>query len=44
MTDARQIVVPQVDLLLKEITVKGSMAYDDEHFKETVDAFIAGTT
>jgi hypothetical protein len=38
-----KIVVPQVHFLLKEITVKASMAYDDKHFKETVDAFIAGT-
>ncbi|KAF2734380.1 threonine dehydrogenase [Polyplosphaeria fusca] len=28
--------------MLKELTVKASMAYDDRHFKETVDAFVAG--
>jgi (R,R)-butanediol dehydrogenase/meso-butanediol dehydrogenase/diacetyl reductase len=28
--------------MLKELTVKASIAYDDIHFKETVDAFVAG--
>ncbi|KAF2744778.1 GroES-like protein [Sporormia fimetaria CBS 119925] len=36
------IVVPLEHLLLKELNIKASMAYDDKHFKETVDAFVAG--
>jgi hypothetical protein len=36
------MVVPLLHLMLKELTVKASMAYDDKDFKETVEAFIAG--
>ncbi|ORY17469.1 chaperonin 10-like protein [Clohesyomyces aquaticus] len=36
------MVVPVVSLMLKELTLKASMAYDDKHFKEAVDAFVAG--
>ncbi|KAF2651078.1 GroES-like protein [Lophiostoma macrostomum CBS 122681] len=36
------MVVPQYHLLLKELTLKASMAYDDKHFAETVNAFVAG--
>jgi hypothetical protein len=28
--------------MLKEITLKCSLAYNDDEFKDTVDAFIAG--
>ena len=28
--------------MMNEITLKASLAYDDRHFKETVDAFVAG--
>ncbi|KAF2250354.1 threonine dehydrogenase [Trematosphaeria pertusa] len=37
-----QMVVPSSQMLLKELTLKASMAYDDKDFKETVDAFVAG--
>ncbi len=36
------MVVPVSHFMLKEITMKCSLAYDDKHFKETVDAFVAG--
>ncbi|KAF2463060.1 threonine dehydrogenase [Lindgomyces ingoldianus] len=36
------MIVPLMLLMLKELTIKASMAYDDKHFKETVDAFVAG--
>ncbi|KAF2279773.1 threonine dehydrogenase [Westerdykella ornata] len=36
------IVVPQFQWMPKELTLKASMAYNDKHFKETVDAFVAG--
>lgn len=38
------MVMPLLNLMMKELTVKASMAYDDKHFKETVDAFVAGKT
>lgn len=34
--------VPFFPFIAKEITVKCSLAYNDENFKDTVDAFIAG--
>ncbi|KAH7127190.1 chaperonin 10-like protein [Dendryphion nanum] len=37
-----QCVVPLMLMLAKEITLKASLAYNDKHFKETVDAFVAG--
>ncbi|KAF1997283.1 threonine dehydrogenase [Amniculicola lignicola CBS 123094] len=37
-----QMVAPWVPLMMKELTIKSSMAYNDRHFKETVDTFIAG--
>ncbi|KAF2117372.1 threonine dehydrogenase [Lophiotrema nucula] len=36
------MVVPLMRLMLKELTLKASMAYDDIDFRETVDAFVAG--
>ncbi|CAO2647659.1 Nn.00g085810.m01.CDS01 [Neocucurbitaria sp. VM-36] len=36
------MVVPFYPFILKEITTKCSLAYDDDDFKETVDAFVAG--
>ncbi|KAF2713479.1 threonine dehydrogenase, partial [Pleomassaria siparia CBS 279.74] len=35
-------VVPLMPMMMKELTIKTSLAYDDKHFKETVDAFVAG--
>jgi len=37
-----QMAVPLQYAMLKELTIKYSMAYNDKHFKETVDAFVAG--
>ncbi|KAF2679791.1 threonine dehydrogenase [Lentithecium fluviatile CBS 122367] len=37
-----QMVIPSGLLLLKELTLKASMAYNDKAFKDTVDAFVAG--
>lgn len=34
--------IPFIHYMLKEIVIKGCMAYDDKDFKETVDAFVAG--
>lgn len=34
--------MPFVQSLLKEITTRCSLAYDDKDFKETIDAFVAG--
>jgi len=28
--------------MLKELTIKASMAYNDEDFKETIEAFVEG--
>ncbi|KAF2825453.1 GroES-like protein [Ophiobolus disseminans] len=36
------MVVPFVSYILKEITMKCALAYDDNDFRETVDAFVAG--
>jgi hypothetical protein len=36
------MVVPFGHLLLKELTIKASMAYNDNAFRKTVDAFVAG--
>jgi hypothetical protein len=36
------MVVPFMPYLLKEITTKCVLAYNDNDFKETVDAFVAG--
>ena len=36
------MVVPSIPFMMNEITLKASLAYDDRHFKETVDAFVAG--
>lgn len=36
------MVVPFFPFILKEITTKCSLAYNDKDFKETLDAFIAG--
>ncbi|KAF2494396.1 threonine dehydrogenase [Lophium mytilinum] len=38
----KPIVVPQLDLMFKEIMVRGSLAYDDRDFRETVEAFVDG--
>jgi hypothetical protein len=40
--DELQMTVPFVPFMVKEITLKCSMAYNDEEFRDTVDAFIAG--
>jgi threonine dehydrogenase-like Zn-dependent dehydrogenase len=40
--DKLQMIVPFIPFMLKEITLKCSLAYNDDEFKETVDAFIAG--
>jgi hypothetical protein len=37
-----QMTVPFIPFMLKEITLKCSLAYNDDEFKDTVDAFIAG--
>ncbi|KAF2433141.1 threonine dehydrogenase [Tothia fuscella] len=34
--------VPFIQLMFKEISIVGSRAYDDEDFRETVDAFVKG--
>ena len=34
--------VPVLWFMLKEITMKSSLSYTDEDFRETVDAFVAG--
>ncbi|KAF2124076.1 threonine dehydrogenase, partial [Dothidotthia symphoricarpi CBS 119687] len=36
------MVIPFIAFIKKEIAIKCSLAYDDEDFKETVDAFVAG--
>jgi D-arabinose 1-dehydrogenase-like Zn-dependent alcohol dehydrogenase len=36
------MVLPQRYFLTKEISVKGSFAYNDKDFKETVEAFTEG--
>ncbi|QRD07416.1 hypothetical protein JI435_131920, partial [Parastagonospora nodorum SN15] len=36
------MVVPYIHFMLKEITMKCALAYTDNDFKETVDAFVAG--
>ncbi|KAJ4377980.1 hypothetical protein N0V83_000810 [Neocucurbitaria cava] len=36
------MVIPFLPSMLKEITVKYSLAYHDQDFKETVEAFVAG--
>lgn len=36
------MVVPRWWYMLKEITMKASMSYTDDDFRETVDAFVAG--
>ncbi|KAF2638615.1 threonine dehydrogenase [Massarina eburnea CBS 473.64] len=36
------MVVPFARLLMNEITLKATLAYDDKDFKETVDAFVEG--
>ena len=42
--DRSQMTIPFVPFMIKEITLKCSLAYNDEEFKDTVDAFIAGTS
>jgi (R,R)-butanediol dehydrogenase/meso-butanediol dehydrogenase/diacetyl reductase len=37
-----QMVIPFMHYIMKEITTKCVLAYDDKDFKETVDAFVAG--
>lgn len=41
-TNVSKCVVPTWSMLTKETTMKSSLAYNDKHFKETVDAFVAG--
>lgn len=41
-TDGLQMVMPFMQSMMKEITAKYSLAYNDKDFKETVDFFIAG--
>jgi hypothetical protein len=36
------MVVPFGHYFLKEITMKSALAYNDQDFKETVEAFVAG--
>jgi threonine dehydrogenase-like Zn-dependent dehydrogenase len=36
------MMIPFMHYILKEITTKCVLAYDDNDFKETVDAFVAG--
>ena len=37
-----QFVIPQEHFMMKEIRILPSIAYNDEDFKETVEAFSAG--
>ena len=36
------MVMPFIKFILKEITSKCSLAYNDKDFKDTIDAFVAG--
>lgn len=38
----KPMTIPMRELMLREITMKASMAYNDTDFKETVDAFVQG--
>lgn len=40
--DGVQMVVPVMQLLGKELTIKASITYSDAAVKETVEAFAAG--
>jgi len=36
------MMAPYMQLMMKEISLRGSLAYTDADFKATVDAFVAG--
>lgn len=37
-----QMQIPFFSFMLKEITIKCCIAYNDQEFKDVVDAFVAG--
>lgn len=40
----KPFIIPQGHFMLKEITIRSSFAYTEEDFRETVEAFSAGTS